>query len=94
MKVLSVFKVLWNSCLLIGEISASTLIPHQELPRRLLVSVAQLRMVPTGIEKCRSILQVMCSEVLNRLVNHILEFYIDDVVTHAPTEAEFANDSD
>ena len=33
--------------------------------------------------------EVMASEVLNGLVNHILELYIDDVVTHASTEDQF-----
>ena len=46
--------------------------------------------VPMGLKNAAAYFQeIMCSEVLNGLVNHILEIYIDDVVTHAATEEEF-----
>jgi hypothetical protein len=46
--------------------------------------------VPMGLKNAAAYFQeIMCSEVLNGLVNHILEIYIDDVVTHAATEGEF-----
>ena len=46
--------------------------------------------VPMGLKNAAAYFQeVMASEVLNGLVNHILEVYLDDVVTHASTEDQF-----